>query len=439
MPVTLEARLRNFSDAPLEGMVLELWVDGRKRRQVMVSIPAESEGVERIALSFDSPGYHFGWVKISGDRLPADNVRYFAVHVGGGIKTLCVGRENTYLTYALNPSLGLIPSGGQAFTPVSLTPERFESALDQIDLGGYELVVLNGLFGMSEVATAKLVDYVENGGRLLVMLDGGEAPSGLRELLPALPIGDRRHSPPLKLGKFDPTHPALGPFKEEMLRGQGGPNFFATRSLKLSEGARAAMSFEDGSPAMVEREVGMGRVILFNGSAYDLNRTDLPLKPLFLPLIHQLSLYLCRPSGSLELEVGEAGELSLSGSAARISSFSDPDGFAPITLPVEGGKVVIDGMELPGVYKAEPAGGGGAIFFAVNVPADESDLAEVDPDRIIRLIDGRAFVVGSAGDLKRELSGLRGGRELWAWFLTGALCLMAIETALSNLGAGRND
>ena len=336
MPATLEVRLRNFSDAPVEGMVLELWVDGRKRRQVTVSIPAESEGVERIALSFDSPGYHFGWVKISGDRLPADNVRYFAVHIGGGIKTLCIGRENTYLTYALNPSLGLISGGSQAFIPVSLTPERFESALDQIDLEGYDLVALNGLFGMSDVAAAKLVDYVENGGKLLVMLDGGEAPEGLRELLPALPIGDRRHDPPLKLGKLDPGHPALKPFREEMLRGQGGPNFFATRSLKLREGARVAMRFEDGSPAMVEREVGMGRVILFNGSAYDLDRTDLPLKPLFLPLIHQLALYLCRPSGPLELGVGEAGKLSMSGSAARISSVSDPKGFAPITLPVEG-------------------------------------------------------------------------------------------------------
>ncbi|RKY04516.1 hypothetical protein DRP77_03590, partial [Candidatus Poribacteria bacterium] len=107
--------------------------------------------------------------------------------------------------------------------------------------------------------------------------------------------------------------------------------------------------------------------------------------------------------------------------------------------PADPGPAPFDGMALPGVYKAGPAGGGGAIFFAVNAPADESDLAEADPGEIAKRIDGRVFVVGSAGDLKRELSGLRGGRELWAWFLTGALCLMAVETALSNLGAGKND
>src|SRR5204862_6699041 len=48
--------------------------------------------------------------------------------------------------------------------------------------------------------------------------------------------------------------------------------------------------YEDGSPALMEANVGKGRVLLFT-SSLGTSWNDLPLTPLYLPLVHQMIRY----------------------------------------------------------------------------------------------------------------------------------------------------
>ena len=45
--------------------------------------------------------------------------------------------------------------------------------------------------------------------------------------------------------------------------------------------------FDGGAPALLERRVGSGRVLLW-ASTLDLSWSDLPLKPVFLPFVHRV-------------------------------------------------------------------------------------------------------------------------------------------------------
>ena len=440
IPVKMEVRVRNYSDAPVKEAVLELSVDGEKKRQMTISIPPGDEVRREITYLFRRPGYHFGWVQISGDRLGTDNRRFFSKYVSGGVRALCLGDKTLYLTYALNPSLGLIYEESPTVIPTSLAPKRFEGEINDISMESYDLIVLGSGFSMSRTVAAKVVDYVENGGRLLMFLGGEEEVpdlKGLESILPALPVQIRATDPPLKLGSFDRKHPALEPFDQEMISGQLSPAFFNVYSLKVK--GEVLMGFSDGTPAIIEGKAGLGKVVLINGSSWNLNWTNLPLKPIFLPLVQQILLYLTSPLQDTEIEVGGRAILNVGeGRSVEVSLISG-DGFPPISLPVnEKGEVEFDRTSTPGIYRIDPSSEDGRpMYLSVNVPVEESDLSELDPDVISKAFGGNAVLIDSVSGIGRQIRRMRRGTEVWGWLLAMALGLMAVETVLSNLGAGR--
>ena len=70
----------------------------------------------------------------------------------------------------------------------------------------------------------------------------------------------------------------------------------------------------NGNPALVEKKFGLGKVILAASTANP-DWNTLPLKPAFLPLIHQLVAYLASGTdGTRNGMVGEnAGEAAAAG------------------------------------------------------------------------------------------------------------------------------
>ncbi len=65
------------------------------------------------------------------------------------------------------------------------------------------------------------------------------------------------------------------------------------RALDVTPRERVLARFDDGTAAAAERRVGNGRVIVF-GTSLDDSWNDLALKPVYLPLVHQLTKYLAR-------------------------------------------------------------------------------------------------------------------------------------------------
>jgi len=441
IPVKMDVRVRNFSDAPIKDAVLELSVDGEKRRQMTISIPPGDEVRKEITYIFRTPGYHFGWIQISGDRLAADNRRFFSRYVSGGVKALCISDRTSYLTYALNPSLGLIYEESPAIIPTSLTTERFEREINDIPLESYDLLVLGAGFSMSQTVAARVVDYVENGGKLLVFLGGEDKIpdlKGLEPILPALPVQIREADPPLKLGSFDRRHPALEPFNQEMISGPLSPDFFNIYALKVKDKPENLMRFSDGTPVILDRKTGLGEVVLLNVSSWNLNWTNFPLKPIFLPLVQQIVLYLASPLQETEVGVGDRTVLDVGEiRSVKVSLISEGE-FPQISLPVnESGKVEFAGTSMPGIYRIDPSSKGGrTIYLSVNVPIDESDLSEIDPEVISKAFGGNSVLIDSVSDIERQIHRMRRGTEIWGWLLAMALGLMAVETVLSNLGAG---
>src|SRR5204863_873614 len=97
-------------------------------------------------------------------------------------------------------------------------------------------------------------------------------------------------------------------------------HIFRYRALDLSPNTRVVARYDDGAIAAAERKVGLGRVMAWT-STFDDTAADIAVKPIFLPLIHQLVRYLGRYEAATSwFTVGQVLDLSARtrGRAARV-------------------------------------------------------------------------------------------------------------------------
>ena len=149
----------------------------------------------------------------------------------------------------------------------------------------------------------------------------------------------RVHAEPVAAVPADRRHPVVRALGE--LAGRlGEARFASTAAIDASAGA-AVLSFTDGAPALVDRPVGAGRILVF---ASDLRNegNDLPRLPVFVPFLHEVVRYLdASPARSREFIVGagppgapdEPGPARLPGVAGTIVLNVDTreSAFAPLT------------------------------------------------------------------------------------------------------------
>src|SRR6185503_11829283 len=68
---------------------------------------------------------------------------------------------------------------------------------------------------------------------------------------------------------------------------------------------QVVLKFNNGSPAMVEHDWGLGRVVMFASTA-DSAWNDMPVRPMFVPLMHRtLGALVQRQDEGLNLRVGQ--------------------------------------------------------------------------------------------------------------------------------------
>ena len=115
-----------------------------------------------------------------------------------------------------------------------------------------------------------------------------------------------------RLGALEYGNPIFEPFRAAAQRRLFvGARFYSYRAVAPAKDAQILARFDDGAPALVERRVGNGRVLMWT-SSLDLQGNDLPLKSVFLPFVHRMVddagvVYATSPSWLTVGDVLEAG------------------------------------------------------------------------------------------------------------------------------------
>jgi hypothetical protein len=389
-------RIMNYGPDPKEVLLTVGLPDGSEIA-AFVDVGAYSSAEEQVTVPPEVPG-GVAWAKVKDADLSLDDVRYFHLPRVGASRVLvvdgdpgatAVASEVYFLERALAPWGGA--RGG-------VLPEvKALSGLADLDEDRHRVVILANVSDPGPYA-AKLVDFVRQGGGLIIT--GGENVTNegyngpLRDLLPA-PLRKRRNLVNLSaIGGIPLALPnAAEPLFSAFSRGGRGAltkitarRVLTFESFKQDDSIRVLAEWEGGIPALVERKVGRGRVLVWT-STFDLGWGNAPIQSAFMPLIQRMiSVLGAAGSGDserLEVRVGEPVSLNLPlglGAPGPEPLLTGPDG-SVVAFKLEGQNPAVLRFHprTPGAYSLGLEGAPPMAWIAANVPAEESDVRVTHP------------------------------------------------------------
>ena len=252
---------------------------------------------------------------------------------------------------------------------------------------------------------------------------------------------------------MDYGHAVFEPFRAPRSGDFSTARFYSYRGLKAAKDATVLARFDTGEPALVEKAIGRGRVVMF-ASTIDLSWNDLALKPVFLPFVHQLGRHL---SGFREqpayLTIGEVLDINAAEIAAGATSQRGARPTAGRTVLAPSGQR--RDLSVTSASRRRPAGrrrrlGAGADRAGVlrdprrgtragtgdcrrgNVNLAESNLDRMDPKELVAGVTGNG-APGSTGaqdvlpDEAQELA-----QRVWWYLLFAGILLLIAETVLAQ-------
>ena len=457
-PVRLEAVVRNYGDSARTGLLLNLTVDGRPAGSTRINVPARGKARAQFLYLFEKAGFHSGTIQISQpDALLRDNNAFFAIKVREKLSILVIDSvpaadpardEAFYLTTALSPASA---SGGGSSTATVPTVHPGPH-LAGVDVRSYDAVVLTGANSVDPADRRSLDDYVRNGGGLIIFPARDADPARLNSslgapgdpggLLPAK-VGMRRillDESALRLNPGTIDHPALASFRDTTDIDLSSARFSVVYELappKDDQTIRILCRFTGGQPAFVERKIGQGRLILA-ATPSGTSGSDLPFKPAYVPLVHQIISYLAAgPAAQHNIGLGEPisarFDVNEAGKPIRLSR---PDGQVEIrkaALGPHGVAFSYGNTWTAGIYRAGTGGGDSTQQFAVNLPASESDLTSADERQIRTALGPIQFQFANSGDrLDALVRRSRRGTEVWRSLIIAVLPLLFLESLLAQ-------
>lgn len=452
-PARIQARIVNRGAQSLRDALVTLEVDGQAQGSAQrVTVEPGQGAVVVFNQIFDRPGVHACTVRVTEDRLPQDDVGYLALSVRRNVKILIVNGKPDATTpqkdaaFFLNLALAP-PATREGSEPTPLEPRVIQgSSFSNENVRNYDVVTLSDVARLGDADRRLLGEFVQNGGGALIFL-GGRVNADLynRDLLDGQPslLPARLGALDAEKSSLDPAsldHPALQRFRGAQDVSLNTAEF--TKYFKLTPNAkdrtvRVMARFASGSPAILEKQFGLGKVILVASTA-NTEWNTLPLKPAFLPLIHQLVAYLASGTdGSRNGQVGEplVKPLPLS-EVNRKVTITSPGGARTAVRPLiheRGAIVTLENPQQAGFYRVAVDQSSPDIF-AVNRDTAESDLRSLGEAALKKLLPVRNWTwIGLNEDLLSALTRSRQGIELWRHLLFAALALMVVETMLAQV------
>ena len=437
--VVVAARLTNRGAAPVTGLDVALEMDGREVETLTADLPPNgSTTVDFAAVTLgDAP--MAGAVRTAADALPTDDVFNFVVTPGQVVRVLVVGsdRASTDASLFLTRALGI--GTAPAFDVRTTTSGGFDAA----DLEGRQVVILNDAPAPSGQTGEALEAFVEGGGGVLVVAGERSAwPADGPDLLPGV-VGSPadRDGRGGSIGFVDYSHPVFEVFAAPRSGDVTTARFFRYRPVEPGPAAVVLARFDDGNPALSERRVGRGTVLLW-ASSIDSYWNDLAKKPVYLPFVHRLTEYLgayTPPtpwfSAGQVLNLAEQEVVLGTGGLAGVEYVVMSPSGARIPVDVGERAGFID-LDEQGFYEVHDASAAETdpLTLAVNVDLAESDLSAVDPEELASALTGRAGGERADAAPPREVGAadLERRQAIWWYLLVGAFLLLVAETVVSN-------
>ena len=295
---------------------------------------------------------------------------------------------------------------------------------------------------------ARLRGQVEAGASALVVATRAGASPTLATLLgvPAVAWVESPAGRDAMLGEIVFDHPTFAPLAGPQFNDFTKIRFWKHRTIAdaavVFAAAQVLARFDDGSPALVEKPVGRGRVVVLT-SGWNPSDSQLARSSKFVPLMATLLDRRGAAAGDPKrYQVGDRVMLAALGFSPGVGPIEirQPDQTTTTLAP---GVAEFTATDAPGIYQARatgPAGTDPTRIFAVNLDPSESQTAPLASETLerrgVKLAGNTARQQIAAEALRQmQTAELEGRQKLWRWLVLGAIALLIGETWL----AGRVD
>jgi Aerotolerance regulator N-terminal len=451
-PIRIHARVYNAGAEPAEARV-SFWVENEKVHGETLDLQAHATGDVTFTHVLRDPGTYHATVRLEPDGLSADNARYLSLRALQPMEVLLVTpgdsneREALFLHMALDPLRTPTVSG---VAPVHVQLATYASAR-AMGFEGSRFVFVIDSGTMPERLAQAIDDFTESGGNVLYfpglgLLENAGNPESLEgKNFGGLTLrGAWKRSTGEEatgIGELDRDHPIFALLNRtvpELFNAVGITAYLDIDERRLEPGDRVIARTTDGAPLVVESQRGEGSALVWATGCHP-KWTDLPLRPLFLPLLYE------------SLKYAQAG------AGARIRHANVDDGFSVEVAPTDSARSVriklptgqikrrklaanrprLDFHEAsqPGFYEAEIIGEGlTPVAVALNFDAAESRLERLEEEGVADAFPKLppVQIAESGTQAARRLSYTTQGYGLAGWLLALALLALLGEIYLSN-------
>jgi hypothetical protein len=434
--VPFEVAIRNDGPQPVRDVQVSLREDGVSRPGVQCAeIRPGATATARFDVRFTSVGGHLVEASLPLDAVAADNVRTAVLEVVERVDVLIIdgdprGSRGSGDAFYVAASLAPGVSAATGLRP-RVEPPR---ALATLDLAGFDTIWLLDCPRLEPAEIAALEAHVAAGGgavffagprtdaeavnRLLHRGGAGLFPvplAGAVDLSPAAELsgggGPAGVSPAASPDVVVEDHPVVA-----VLAGQRNPlldsvridRFMAVaRDAEPDPAVRRLLSVRGGSPLVVERSFGAGRVAAVLTTAAPTWNNWSRGNPSWVVVMLELESRVAagrRRADGVSVGAPLVVPVAADDGAAEVdfTLAAGTDIRQPVVATADGFEATLPAVDRPGGISARWRGREGALrerVFAVNVNPEEGRLERINSDRLARSVDGVPLTVLAAADV----------------------------------------
>lgn len=455
---TVIVRIKNYGTSDVQNHVVSAFQNGTRVAQKGVDIRSGQSIETEFTLVPQQAGFLEGMIELEDDDLEFDNKRYFTVHIPEQYRVLLVGTSSdlSYVQMALQTRISDSTAG---LTIRESSWNHFSSS----QLMNIDVAILSNLPVLSFDQASCLKTFLQDGGGALIFPGDQTSSSDFNSTFAAklgistIAPGDIRQNQSKETNAFigfdhvDYRHPIFaGMFEKE----NAAPHSSANLNTRVLESptiktsvhflptprSQTIITLTNGNPFLIEEHIGDGRMLMIN-IAPTIGWSDLPLKGLFVPLMHRSVSYLAQePQPERQIMAGDEKSFRLRSVTPASLSVLKPGG-AEIHIDLQqqdtGNNLRFFDTDIPGIYTLT-SGKQEYEKFPVNIDPDESTTMASDKKNIEKMLsrmnihENAVHTIDQHKDMQRLITESRVGAELWKQVLMIALGIALTEMFVAH-------
>jgi len=455
-PITISLTARNFGEQKYDDVALSLFFNGKRVAQKNIALESWGSRTEIFSLSPNATGWINGYAELESDAIDEDNRRHFSFYVPEKISVAFVAEKETDIQFPLLALKASDDSTQSLFDVQTI----FHSQLSRVNLSSVDVLVLSNMSSISKTDAEQLLQFVRRGGGIVFFpgdnSDVSNLNSGFFETFKISPVQgflrSQNTSVVSTLENIDYNHPLFsGVYENEKTKQSQqlieSPEIYSMLQRTTGKEGTTIISSQNNFSLLSEYAIGSGKLLVYSVSP-TLSWSNLPLKGIFVPLVHRSVLYCAiGTEQSSTFLVGEQPTL-------KISRRKITDGKQLAIVSDDSTEEIVEGMKENGnsivsasIPQREKAGNYFVKsiektigMFSVNIDARESDLRSIAEDEMKQFYTSSGIDPASVYQLQNiervdaSIMQSRYGVELWKFFIVCALVFALLEMFVGRTG-----